>query len=164
MAKENNYLVTLLAFGAGVAIGANWDKIKPKLEPLLSSLSSQFSKVTEKGTRFVAEQKEKVEDTIAAAKISSAKKKLQTSESIEPTAGIEASEDIIVKRKKPSEAVVKPKRGRKKKEETKTISAVEGTKISATEEAKTLEEVKTSEQVIPQSEQALPKNDTITPT
>lgn len=100
---ENDKLIAVISLVAGIAIGANWDKIKETLAPLISSFTEQASKVTEKGTKFFAEQKEKVEDTIAAAKIASAKKSLQAQEPVSTEKRNSHSKKIIVKRKKPSQ-------------------------------------------------------------
>ena len=91
---ENDKLIAIISLAAGIAIGANWDKIKTALAPMISSLTEQASNTAEKGTKFLAEQKENVEDTLAAAKIASAKKSLQMRESTPST-----SEDIIIKKK-----------------------------------------------------------------
>ncbi len=91
---ENDKLIAIISLAAGIAIGANWDKIKTALGPMISSLTEQASNVAEKGTKFMAEQKENVEDTLAAAKIASAKKGLQMQES-----SSSASEDVIIKKK-----------------------------------------------------------------
>ncbi len=91
---ENDKLIAIISLAAGIAIGANWDKIKTALEPMISSFTQQASNVAEKGTRFLAEQKENVEDSLAAAKIASAKKSLQMQESTS-----NAPEDIIIKKK-----------------------------------------------------------------
>lgn len=90
---ENDKLIAIISLAAGIAIGANWDKIKAALGPVISSFTEQASNVAEKGTKFLAEQKENVEDTLAAAKIASAKKSLQMQES--PS----ASEEVIIKKK-----------------------------------------------------------------
>lgn len=91
---ENDKLIAIISLAAGIAIGANWDKIKTALGPMISSFTEGASNVAEKGTKFLAEQKENVEDTIAAAKIASAKKNLQLQESTPSS-----SEDIIIKKK-----------------------------------------------------------------
>lgn len=91
---ENDKLIAIISLAAGIAIGANWDKIKAALGPMISSFTEGASTVAEKGTKFLAEQKENVEDTLAAAKIASAKKSLQMEES---TSSI--PEDVIIKKK-----------------------------------------------------------------
>lgn len=92
MAENNNNLIAVMSFVAGVAVGANWDKIKEKLGPM-------FSSIAEKGTKFMAEQKENVEDTIAAAKIAATKKSAEPL-ALQAETDTEQAEKIIVKKKK----------------------------------------------------------------
>ncbi len=64
-----NKLVLVLALAAGVAVGMNWGKIQKKMGP--------YAKLLEGGTvngynamvGFFAEQKEHIEDMVAASKI-----------------------------------------------------------------------------------------------
>jgi len=97
MGKDNSSMGFILAFAAGILVGTNWDKIKENLTPLVSSLTKEASKVAEKGSKFVAEQKEKIEDNIIANKIASAKKNMKMDETTD-------SADIIVKKKKSSKS------------------------------------------------------------
>ena len=60
----------VLAFLAGVVAGANWPKIKKQLKPLLESVGEKTGDVSDTVVRFFAEQKEKLEDKAAAAKVS----------------------------------------------------------------------------------------------
>ncbi len=50
---ENDKLIAIISLAAGIAIGANWDKIKTALEPMISSFTQQASNVAEKGTTVV---------------------------------------------------------------------------------------------------------------
>lgn len=57
MADSDNSLGLLIAFIGGIAVGANWDKIKEQSGPYLKIAK-----------RFLAEQKEKIEDILEEEK------------------------------------------------------------------------------------------------
>lgn len=71
----NNKTAALLAFVAGVAVGANWPKIKKYGKPVFKALEKKSAKGYETLMKFIAEQKERMEDTMAEAEIKKAKKK-----------------------------------------------------------------------------------------
>ena len=64
MAGENKGL-TALAFIAGLAIGINWPHIKKYIEPYLKTAGKEFAKLSTDTTKFLAEQKERMEDVAA---------------------------------------------------------------------------------------------------
>lgn len=63
----------VLAMAAGVAIGKNWGKISKFVGPYGKGLEDVTVKGYNTVVRFVAEQKEHVEDMIAAGKVRKAK-------------------------------------------------------------------------------------------
>lgn len=64
----------ILAFIAGVLVGKNWPKIEKFLKPYLKSLGAGSTEIYSSLATFLAQQKEKIEDTIAESKISKRKK------------------------------------------------------------------------------------------
>lgn len=68
----------MLAFLVGAAVGANWPKIREQLKPYLDSLGDKTGDVTDSIARFIAEQKEKIEDRVAAAKVTKKAKAVKT--------------------------------------------------------------------------------------
>ena len=55
----------LLAFAAGVAVGANWPKIRKSLAPFLAVAGDRFGDVYSAVAQAVGEQKEAMEDSRA---------------------------------------------------------------------------------------------------
>jgi hypothetical protein len=55
----------VLAFAAGVAVGANWPKIKHSLAPLMNVAGDKFGDVYSAVAQALGEQKEAIEDTRA---------------------------------------------------------------------------------------------------
>lgn len=58
----------LLAFAAGIAIGMNWDKIKKIALPVIRKTGEKSLDACNTTIRFLAEQKERMEDERAAKK------------------------------------------------------------------------------------------------
>lgn len=73
----NNKTVALLAFVAGVAAGANWSKIKKHGKPVFKMLEKKSAQGYKEIVKFFAEQKERMEDTLAEAEIKKSKKKVK---------------------------------------------------------------------------------------
>lgn len=71
-------MVALISLVAGIAIGANWPKIKKELQPILDALGIKSSGAYNAIVKLVAEKKESIEDMIAASKVSKKKSKTQT--------------------------------------------------------------------------------------
>lgn len=67
--RGRNITPLVLALLIGIAIGANWPKIRKQLKPLLDSLGEKTGDASDAVIRFLAEKKEYIEDRIAAAKI-----------------------------------------------------------------------------------------------
>jgi len=65
---QNNILPIFLAIALGVAIGANWDKIKKNFGPLLASLEKQYGNMSFATLGALAGQKEIFEDMLATKK------------------------------------------------------------------------------------------------
>lgn len=82
----NNKTVALLAFVAGVAVGANWPKIKKHGQPIFKSLEKKSVKGYESLMKFIAEQKERMEDTMAEAEIKKVKKKTKKATRVKKSA------------------------------------------------------------------------------
>ena len=55
----------VLAFAAGVAVGANWPKIKKSLAPLMAVAGDKFGDVYSVVAQAIGEQKEAIEDSQA---------------------------------------------------------------------------------------------------
>jgi hypothetical protein len=55
----------VVAFAAGVAVGANWPKIRKSLAPLLAVTGDKFGDLYSAVAQVVGEQKESMEDTRA---------------------------------------------------------------------------------------------------
>lgn len=66
-------IVALISLVAGIAIGANWPKIKKELQPILDALGIKSSGAYNAIVKLVAEKKESFEDMIAASKVSKKK-------------------------------------------------------------------------------------------
>ena len=64
-----NKLVVLVALAAGVAIGMNWGKIKKGVGPYAKVVESKTVDGYNSVVRFFAEQKEHLEDVMAASKV-----------------------------------------------------------------------------------------------
>ena len=58
----------ILAFAAGIAVGMNYSKIRKVLNPYLKGAGEKTSDVYEGIVKFMADQKEKVEDIVAEMK------------------------------------------------------------------------------------------------
>ena len=65
---EENGVFAGLALVAGILVGANWNKITKVTQPISCSIGNKASSIADKGMRFMAWQKEKVEDYVAAAR------------------------------------------------------------------------------------------------
>lgn len=74
MAEKEVTTSAILAFIIGVAVGANWPEIKKFLNPYLKKVTHKGIKGYAGLMKFIAEQKEYLEDELAAAKIKKAKK------------------------------------------------------------------------------------------
>ena len=96
---DNEKLVAVFSFVAGVAIGTNWGKIKKNLAPLLSLLSDEASNSFEKASKLAAEQKEDLDDMIAASRIAVAKKNMEGEETSYDTVNSGAVAGIIRRKK-----------------------------------------------------------------
>ncbi len=75
---NRNLMPMILAFLAGAAVGANWPKISKQLKPYLDSLGEKTGGLTDSVAKFFAEHKEKIEDKIAAAKVTKKAKAVKT--------------------------------------------------------------------------------------
>lgn len=64
-----NKLILIIALAAGVAVGMNWGKIQKKMGPYGKLLEGGTVKGYNALVGFFAEQKEHIEDMIAASKI-----------------------------------------------------------------------------------------------
>lgn len=56
---------TLVALAAGLLIGLNWPKIKKHAGPAVSAVKAKTAEIYEGASRFVSEQKERIEDKLA---------------------------------------------------------------------------------------------------
>lgn len=65
---QNNAMAVLVALGLGIAIGANWPKIKKNFAPLLAGLEKQYGNLSFATLGALAGQKEKFEDMLVARK------------------------------------------------------------------------------------------------
>ena len=65
---QNNAMPLLVALGLGIAIGANWPKLKKNFVPLLADLEKQYGNLSFATLGALAGQKEKFEDMMAARK------------------------------------------------------------------------------------------------
>ncbi len=65
----------LMAFLAGVIVGMNWPKISKHLNPYMQELGKKSTDGYNNLLRFFAEQKERIEDTVAEAKVKKTKAK-----------------------------------------------------------------------------------------
>lgn len=61
-------LLSLGVFLAGILVGANWPKIKKTIDPQMKKLEKKSNQVYNKAAEFAAQQKERVEDALAALK------------------------------------------------------------------------------------------------
>ncbi len=67
--QKNSILPLLILFVGGVAVGANWPKIRKRIKPLLDSLGTKTAEVSNSVSKFIAEQKENFEDRMVASKM-----------------------------------------------------------------------------------------------
>jgi len=65
----------LMAFLVGVMVGVNYPKIKKYLDPYMKELGEKSTDGYNNLLRFFAEQKERVEDTVAEARMKKTKKR-----------------------------------------------------------------------------------------
>jgi len=72
--NRNSMLPMLLAFAAGIAVGANWPKIKKHLEPYTKKMGEKGAEAYGNMVKFFAEQKERMDDSLAEAKVTKKKK------------------------------------------------------------------------------------------
>lgn len=72
--NRNSMLPMLLAFGAGIAVGANWPKIKKYLAPYMKKTGEKGAEAYGNMVKFFAEQKERMDDSLAEAKVTKKKK------------------------------------------------------------------------------------------
>jgi hypothetical protein len=63
--SRDRFLPLLIAFGAGVAVGANWPEIKKQLGPLAKLAGGKLDEVYASLAEFLAERKERTEDFVA---------------------------------------------------------------------------------------------------
>lgn len=56
---------TLVALAAGLLVGLNWPKIKKHAGPAVSAVKAKTAEFYEGASRFVSEQKERIEDKLA---------------------------------------------------------------------------------------------------
>ncbi len=73
MEKENK-IIAVLAFAGGVAVGANWNRIKKYGGTAINKTKEVVSKAFENSKRFLAVQKEHFQDLSAEAKMAKKKK------------------------------------------------------------------------------------------
>lgn len=69
----NNKLLFAILFAGGFAVGRNWPKIKKSMGPYAETVEEMIAKGYNSTLRFLVEQKERVEDTLAASKIKKTK-------------------------------------------------------------------------------------------
>lgn len=62
---QSQFATILLAFAAGVAVGANWPKIRKSLEPLMAVAGDKFGDVYSAMAQAISAQKESLEDSRA---------------------------------------------------------------------------------------------------
>ncbi len=67
----------MLAFAAGIAIGMNWPKIRKYLKPYMNKMGKKGAMAYASIIKQFAEQKEKLEDTLASAKATRIRKKVK---------------------------------------------------------------------------------------
>jgi len=72
--NKNSMLPILLAFAAGVAVGVNWPKIEKQLEPYMKKMGEKGAGFYGDMVKFFAEQKERMDDTLAEVKVTKKKK------------------------------------------------------------------------------------------
>jgi hypothetical protein len=65
MQQQDKNMMIVLAFIAGVMVGANWPKIKKVVEPFLHGMTDKVADVYATVAKFMAEQKETVQDKVA---------------------------------------------------------------------------------------------------
>lgn len=70
----NKQTAMVLAFAAGVLVGINWPKIKQHIGPLITAVSNKSAEMYSGIAKFMAEQKESMEDKVAASKVRKVKK------------------------------------------------------------------------------------------
>lgn len=70
----SNQMIMILAFAAGVAVGMNWPKIQKIMGPMIANVTDKSADVFAMASKFFAEQKEAVEDKVAATKVRKVKK------------------------------------------------------------------------------------------
>ena len=56
--NQNQWLYIILAFAAGVAVGANWPEIRQKIAPLLNAGNQKFGDLYAYLAQLMSEQKE----------------------------------------------------------------------------------------------------------
>ncbi len=62
---QSQFATILLAFAAGVAVGANWPKIRKSVEPFMAVAGDKFGDVYSAVAQALSEQKESLEDSRA---------------------------------------------------------------------------------------------------
>lgn len=73
--NRNSMLPLLLAFTAGILVGANWPKIRKMLAPYMKKMGKKGAESYESMLKFFAEQKEHMDDAVAEAKVTRKRKK-----------------------------------------------------------------------------------------
>ena len=71
--NQNQWLYIILAFAAGVAVGANWPEIRQKIAPLLNAGNQKFGDLYAYLAQLMSEQKENFEDSRAEQKFNKEK-------------------------------------------------------------------------------------------
>ena len=63
--NRDRFLLLIIAFAAGVMVGANWPEIKKQLGPLVKLAGGKLDEVYSYLAEFLAERKERTEDYVA---------------------------------------------------------------------------------------------------
>jgi hypothetical protein len=63
--NRDRFLLLVIAFAAGVMVGANWPEIKKQLGPMVKLAGGKLDEVYSYLAEFLAERKERTEDFVA---------------------------------------------------------------------------------------------------
>ena len=91
--QRNQYLALLVAFAAGVAVGANWPQIKKKLAPFLKLAGDKMGDFYAQIAQTISEKKERTEDRMAERKYQRATKKTRPKGAAKKASGAPSTEE-----------------------------------------------------------------------
>ena len=72
--KNRNSMLPILFFAAGIAVCKEWPRIKKYLEPYTKKMGEKGAEAYGNMVKFLAEQKERMDDSLAEAKVTKKKK------------------------------------------------------------------------------------------